>query len=213
MNPLVSLCSDRNCYTTSGGCRPYIVDTHLVRSHLFWIQMYVALTSALPLKAKGSAYADMMSKISHEQAGFRRAEQVDIAGIFSHLQKVYKEARPDEQNIMDNDLFIFVGNNQTKLRRDAIVSVKSTSHKFIYLFIYKIYYNLFIQKFIEGAFGEAKRQETVSEEFFTCVRDAHGCTNYQPQDRAAHNANMSFPSLRIRISRLTFSEILHLCVS
>ena len=84
--------------------------------------MFVALTHALPLKTTGTDYATLMGRISQQQAGFRRAEQVDLKGLFRHLSKLYKDARPAEQSIMDNDLFIFTGKNQAKLRRDAIVS-------------------------------------------------------------------------------------------
>ena len=121
MNPLVSLCTERSCFS-NGGCRPFIIDTHLVRSQLFWVQIFVCLTHALPLKTSGTDFASLMAKISQEQAGFRRAEQLDLKGIFEHLQKVFKDARPKEQGILDNDMWIFTGKNQSKLRRDAIVS-------------------------------------------------------------------------------------------
>ena len=121
MNPLLSLCSDRQCYERSY-CRPNIVDTHLVRSKLFWIQIYAALIHALPLDTAKSSFSDLMSKISHEQAGFRSADQIDISGIFRNLQKKFKDARPSDQSVMDRDIWIMTGNNQVKLKRDVIVS-------------------------------------------------------------------------------------------
>ena len=116
MNPLVSICTERQCYEQKM-CRPIYIETHLVRSYLFWVEVYVALTSALPVKARPD-FATVMKEISNRQGGMRTAEQVDIAGIFSHLSAKYKDARPNDQSVMDQDMFVICGNNQTKLKRD-----------------------------------------------------------------------------------------------
>ena len=102
-------------------CRPIYVETHLVRSYLFWVQVYVSLTSALPLKARPD-FAAVMAEISSRQGGMRTADQIDISGIFANLSAKYKDSRPSNQAVMEQDMFVICGNNQTKLKRDFEVN-------------------------------------------------------------------------------------------
>ena len=117
MNPLTSLCPERSCYE-NGSCRPIYVEAHLSRSYLFWVQVFVTLTTALPLKTSSTDYSRAMAVISSQQAGMRSAEQLDLAGIFRHLNDRYKDVRPSNQSVMDQDMYVICGSHQTKLRRD-----------------------------------------------------------------------------------------------
>ena len=98
-------------------CRPIYVETHLVRSYLFWIQVFVSLTSALPVKEQPS-FTAVMRAISSHQGGMRTADQVDFAGIFKRISQKYKDARPSGQSVMGQDMFVICGSNQGKLKRD-----------------------------------------------------------------------------------------------
>ena len=122
MNPLVSHCSEKSCYNHHN-CRPTIVETHLTRSYLFWSQVCRTLTSGLPIKTP-NGYGNEMNKISSKQGGLRLSTQLDLNGIFEHLHQKYKDSRPSEQNVMDQDFHVICGSNQSKLRRDFLVSIR-----------------------------------------------------------------------------------------
>ena len=121
------------------------------------------------------------------------------------LDKVAGRHHPRDQSICTRDIHLLVGSSQGKLKRDITVSHfinKLTNIKYIY------------QACMEEIFGEEDARQFLIDGLYTAEQDSRGYFNFQPNGpHGSRSPPLRFPTKIIRVSIMTYAQILHLLVS